>query len=150
MHDATDAKRAALVHQASATSVKPVEPATHSISGGPAWSAEDWRVFFQERASIAEYDAKMPRDQAERHALLMCRIEWANQNPPPDPGEHRCAECGLPTTPADLALRFGRSPRWLHVSCLAPWRTKREKEARSALAAIGLPIVDLRAGASEA
>ena len=33
------------------------------------WSAEDWQVFFEERAAIAEFDGGLPRPQAERQAF---------------------------------------------------------------------------------
>ena len=47
--------------------------------GCVAWSSEDWQVFFDERASIAEFDAGLPRPQAEAHAFGCCVAEWLPQ-----------------------------------------------------------------------
>jgi hypothetical protein len=59
----------------------------HSPEGG--WSAEEWLVFFDERAGVAEFDGGLPRPQAEVHAFACCVAEWLNQHPvgsakPPD------------------------------------------------------------------
>jgi hypothetical protein len=35
------------------------------------WSAEDWRIFFEERASIAEFDGALPRPQAKERAFAL-------------------------------------------------------------------------------
>jgi hypothetical protein len=37
--------------------------------GRDGWSAEDWHVFFDERASIAEFDGGVPRSDAEARAF---------------------------------------------------------------------------------
>src|SRR5262249_15265322 len=47
------------------------------------WSAEDWQVFFDERAGIAEYDGGLPRAEAEKRAFDCCVAEWINRNPTP-------------------------------------------------------------------
>ena len=54
------------------------------------WSAEDWRVFFDERAGIAEFDGSLPRAEAEAHAFECCVIEWLNRHPCPSTPT-RCA-----------------------------------------------------------
>jgi hypothetical protein len=51
----------------------------HSPEGG--WSAEEWLVFFDERAGVAEFDGGLPRPQAEVHAFACCVAEWLNQHP---------------------------------------------------------------------
>jgi hypothetical protein len=62
-------------------------------SGHDGWSAEDWRLFFEERAAIAEFDGGLPRTEADAQALACCIVEWLNRNPTPSaPG--RCAWCG--------------------------------------------------------
>lgn len=33
------------------------------------WDGEDWRVFYEERAAVREYDGGWPRAVAERLAL---------------------------------------------------------------------------------
>jgi hypothetical protein len=43
------------------------------------WSAEDWQVFFDERAAIAEFDGGLPRRQAEAQAFSECVPEWLNR-----------------------------------------------------------------------
>jgi len=45
------------------------------------WSAQDWQVFFDERAGIVEFDAGLPRAEAEAHAFACCVVEWLNRNP---------------------------------------------------------------------
>ena len=57
------------------------------------WTAEDWHVFFKDRAAIAEFDGGLPRQEAEAHAFGACVVEWLNRNPvrsAPD----RCWWCG--------------------------------------------------------
>jgi hypothetical protein len=44
-------------------------------------SAEDWQVFFGERAGIAEFDGELPRLDAETKAFECCVVEWQNRNP---------------------------------------------------------------------
>jgi hypothetical protein len=47
--------------------------------GRDGWSAEDWHVFFDERASIAEFDGRVPRSDAEARAFACCIVEWLNR-----------------------------------------------------------------------
>ncbi len=59
------------------------------------WTAEDWRVFHDERAGIAEFDGGQTRAEAEALAFECCIVEWLNRHPElSDPG--RCAWCGKP------------------------------------------------------
>jgi hypothetical protein len=44
-----------------------------------AWTAEDWQVFFRERAGIAEFDGGLRRDQAEGLAFWCCVAEWIDR-----------------------------------------------------------------------
>lgn len=39
------------------------------------WSAEDWQVFFDERAGIAEFDGGLSRPEAEAQASACCMEE---------------------------------------------------------------------------
>jgi hypothetical protein len=57
------------------------------------WSAEDWQVFFEERAGIVEFDGGMPRAEAEAQAFARCVVEWLNRNPERSPAG-RCLGCG--------------------------------------------------------
>jgi hypothetical protein len=70
-----------------------------------AWSAEDWQVFFDERAGIAEFDGGLSRAQAEARAFACCAVEWLNRNPvrlPPG----RCLDCGGGDHAHDPVLPF--------------------------------------------
>jgi hypothetical protein len=40
------------------------------------WSAEDWRVFFDERAGIVECDGGLPPAAAEAQAFARCAVAW--------------------------------------------------------------------------
>jgi hypothetical protein len=86
-----------------------------------SWSAEDWRVFFEERAGIAEFDGGLPRCQAEVCAFECCVAEWVIRN------TARLPPSGLGCP--DVALD-GR--------CWPGWNTDRRVEAVSALMAIGI------------
>jgi hypothetical protein len=44
------------------------------------WSAEDWQVFFDERAGIVEFDGGLPRSDAEAQAFACCVVEWLNND----------------------------------------------------------------------
>src|SRR6516164_3960437 len=51
--------------------------------GRDGWSAEDWQVFFDERAGIIEFDGGPPRAEAEAQAFDCCVVEWLNRKPAP-------------------------------------------------------------------
>ena len=87
--------------------------------GRVSWSSEDWQVFFDERASIVEFDGGLPRPQAEAHAFRCCVAEWSNQNPVSSPPGH-CIACGGPDHAHDALLPFGIEDTgyaWLHSRC---------------------------------
>ena len=105
------------------------------------WSAEDWHVFFDERAGIAEFDGGLPRGQAEARAFACCvggmaepqsralaagplsrlrrRRSWRTI---------RCLPFGIETT----------GHAWLHSRCWPAWYAGRKAEAVAALAAMGI------------
>jgi hypothetical protein len=62
-------------------------------SAKDGWSVEDWQVFFDERAGIAEFDGGLPRLEAEARAVACCVAEWLNRNPERLP-LGRCLGCG--------------------------------------------------------
>ena len=97
------------------------------------WSAEDWQVFFDERAGIAEFDGGLPRADAEAHAFNCCVDEWLKRNPVRSaPG--LCAGCGG-ADQADDPLVYGTtSDAWLHTACRTGWDEARRSEAIAALA----------------
>jgi hypothetical protein len=105
------------------------------------WSPEDWQVFFNERAAIAEFDGGLPRAQAEARAFACCVAEWINRNLTPSaPG--RCLACGGGDRPWDPLLPCGTDAMghaWVHRECLPAWHQAREAEAIVALASMGIP-----------
>ncbi len=102
--------------------------------------AADWRAFYDERATIAEYDGRLTRAEAEARAFTCCVSEWLNRHPirsSPD----RCCWCGGMERKDNVLLPFGIEPTghaWLHNSCWRPWRDSREREAVAALGALGV------------
>ncbi len=104
--------------------------------GRDGWSAEDWQVFFDERAGIAEYDGGLPRTQAEAFAFPCCVAEWLNRNPVRSP-PGRCDDCGRAGhTPGPL-LPFGTEST-SRSRCWAAWPNSREADAIAALCAMGI------------
>ena len=114
--------------------------------GRDGWSAEDWQVFFDERAAIAELDSGLPRADAEARAFAWCAVEWLNRNLMcSSPG--RCLGCGGGDHGHDPLLPFGSGitgHAWLHSRCWPAWYAGRKAEAVAALAAMGIaPPADL-------
>jgi hypothetical protein len=108
--------------------------------GRDGWSAEDWQVFFYERAGIVEFDGGKPRPEAEAQAFACCVVAWLNRNPERSPAG-RCLECGEREHAHDPLLPYGVEPAghvWLHGGCWAAWYAARKAEAEVALAVIGI------------
>jgi hypothetical protein len=63
------------------------------VADQDAGTAEDWQVFFDERAGIAEHDGGMSRIDAEVAAYESCIVEWMNRNPASSDPDI-CAWCG--------------------------------------------------------
>jgi hypothetical protein len=104
------------------------------------WSTEDWQVFFDERAGIAQFDGGLSRAEAERRAFACCVAEWLNRNPTPSAPE-RCAACGGGERLCDPLLPFGTDTSghaWLHRACWPAWYRAREAEAIAVLASMGI------------
>jgi hypothetical protein len=109
------------------------------------WSAEDWQVFFEERAGIVEFDGGLPRAEAEAQAFARCVVEWLNRNPERSPAG-RCLGCGDREHAHDPLLPYGVEPAghvWLHSRCRPTWYAARKAKAASALAAMGImaPVI---------
>ena len=51
--------------------------------GRDGWSAEDWQVYFDERAGIAEFDGGLPRGGGRGTSLRMLRRRMAEPQPGP-------------------------------------------------------------------
>ncbi len=107
-----------------------------------AWTPEDWRVFYDDRAGIAEHDGGMSRDDAERQAFECCVVEWLWRNPPPASGPQRCAHCGQPLgEPGRDGLPYltgDGGHTWLHDRCWPAWHAHRRDQALAALKTAGL------------
>jgi hypothetical protein len=99
--------------------------------GCDGWSAEDWQVFFEERAGIAEFDGGLPRPEAEGLAFACCVVEWLDRKfvrSPPG----RCLACGNDHYAHDALLPHGSEPTghaWLHSRCWPAWHAERKAEA---------------------
>lgn len=106
-----------------------------------SWSAEDWRVFFEERAGIAEFDGGLARGQAEVCAFECCVAEWLRRNPVRSLSE-RCVTCGGVHEHKSLLPRGteGIDRVWLHARCGPVCHAGRQVEAVTALAAIGIAL----------
>jgi len=104
------------------------------------WSAEDWHIFFDERAGIAEFDGELPRPEAEFQAFACCVVGWLNLNPERSPSG-RCLGCGGRERGDDALLPFGIEPvghAWLHGRCWPAWYEARKAKATSTLMAMGI------------
>jgi hypothetical protein len=111
-------------------------------SGTQAWSREDWRAFFEERAAVAAVVGGLSRPHAEAQALEWCIVEWMTQNPETsDPGQ--CAWCRGRDASGSAILPFGRDATghaWLHGRCWDHWyREKRQRVVR-ALVCLGVKV----------
>ena len=107
-----------------------------------AWTAEDWQVFFNERAGIAEFDGGQNRVDAEAIAFECCIVEWLDHHPEyshPD----RCAWCGVPYRDGNAVVPFGvdsQGHTWLHPECWSDWCQDRRERAQRALKGMCLDI----------
>jgi hypothetical protein len=104
-------------------------------------SAEDWQVFFDERAGIAEFDGGLSRGYAEVGAFECCVADWLRRNPARSLSE-RCATCGSVHEHKSLLL-YGVETTgnpWLHSRCWPAWDAGRKAEAVAALEAIGIAV----------
>jgi hypothetical protein len=106
--------------------------------GRDGWSSEDWQVYFDERAAIAEYDGGLPRPQAEVLALACCVAEWMDRTPAHTPN-NACAGCGGLETANDPLLPYGGGAAghsWLHAPCWQGWFDRQKAEAETSLTAL--------------
>jgi len=104
------------------------------------WSAEDWQVFFVERAGIAEFEGGQRRSESEARAMASCVAEWLNRNPVRSP-PGRCLVCGGGDQAHDPLLPYGlerTGNAWLHPHCWPDWYARQEARAIAALAAMGI------------
>jgi hypothetical protein len=125
---------------------KPAKPAKDGqpcATGGCAeWSAEDWRVRFDQRAGFLKHDGGLVRAEAEFQAFNCCVVEWLNQHLAPSQSG-RCAWCGTPESPDAVVVPFGTEPgthAWLHAECWPAWYQRRREEAVLALRGMGITM----------
>jgi hypothetical protein len=106
------------------------------------WNADDWQVFYTERAGVAEYDGGMPRHKAEQQAYEACVVRWLNTNSPGNTSDTFCPHCqkpnGAPGNSCTPVLSGNGGHVWLHHACLDPWRAHRRQEAMTVLAGLGI------------
>jgi hypothetical protein len=106
--------------------------------GRDGWSVEDWQVYFDERAAIAEFDGRLSRAEAEARAFECCLSEWLNRNPVCSSPGH-CLECGGREHKWDMLLPYGTESlghAWLHSRCWETWHAKRKAKAVATLSPI--------------
>jgi hypothetical protein len=113
--------------------------------GEGGWSAEDWQVFFEERAGIVEFDGGLQRAEAEAQAFACCVVEWLNRNPERS-SAGRCLACGGLDRAHDPLLPYGAEPNghaWMHSRCWLAWYAARKAKAATVLAAVGItaPVI---------
>lgn len=79
------------------------------LRGSDSWSAEDWRAFFVERASIAEFDGGLGRRDAEIQAFECCVTQWRIRNPDGGAAEGIAALSGMGINSRPSPEDFGKS-----------------------------------------
>lgn len=95
------------------------------------WSTDDWRLYFEERAAVAEFNGGLTRADAEAHAFECCIIQWLNLHPGPLV-TGRCVWCGAAESGNAVVVPFGSDPgthAWLHAECWPAWHQARRAKA---------------------
>jgi hypothetical protein len=108
--------------------------------GSDGWSAEDWQVFFDERAGIGEFEGGLLRPEAEARAFACGVAEWLNHNFARPPSGS-CLACGGADSRHDALLPYGIESTghvWLHSLCWGAWYGARKVKAVAALATMGV------------
>src|SRR4051794_36802276 len=102
--------------------------------GSDGWSAEDWQVYFDERAGIAQFDGGLARAEAEAQAFECCVGEWLNRNPAQSSPD-RCVHCG--GSGGDALLPYGtEKTAWLHSRCWEAWHSNQKSTAVTMLSSL--------------
>ena len=101
------------------------------------WTAEDWRVYYLERAAIREYDGQLPRLEADGRAWRETANRWWHEHGPRSaPG--MCCGFGKPVSLGD-AIPLPHEQRVHDADCMAAFGRRWLKEAAVALAGFGIP-----------
>jgi hypothetical protein len=109
-----------------------------------AWTAEDWRADFAERADFLEHNKGLLRERAERQALEEAVQHWMCLHPPSlSTPEQDCVFCGKTGEWSGNILlpvlaRDGHT--WVHADCHEPWMDQLGREALRALGAMGVGV----------
>ena len=118
----------------------PPVPGRQAGRWADGWLAEDWQVYFDERAGIAEFVGGLSRREAEAQAFSCCVTEWMNRHPEISSPDH-CVACGGSDSAYEPLLPFGvelDGHTWLHSPCWQGWCDGRKSNAASALEKMGL------------
>lgn len=107
---------------------------------GTKWDATDWHTYFDERASIAEYQHGCNRTVAEVRGYSACVVEWCRQRPIPENDPSECRYCHELRQGASIVPVLNGAGRhfWIHNDCLPAHLETRRRHAILALQAIGL------------
>jgi len=123
--------------------VSHMSPAPHDLESAndtAPWGAADWRMYFDERSAVAEFDGGLSRHEAEQQAWRCCVSEWLSRNfEASEPGS--CAWCQRGDLLGRMVMPYGDAGSghvWLHGECWAAWWAKRSQAAVAALKAVGL------------
>ena len=105
-----------------------------------AFSAEDWRTYFDERAAIAEHDGGLDRANAERQAFKCAVVQYMNAHPEPEGDPNVCHHCRHRLSDTDMlpVLNGPGGHVWLHPKCHQPFMEQRRAKAITELEAMGL------------
>jgi hypothetical protein len=111
-----------------------LQPKERPVPG--EWSEVEWRVYYDERAGIAEFDGEMSREKAEAQAYECSISEWLIQHPPAANSPNRCAHCSETLTERE-ALPFlcgtDGGHVWMHGKCHAEWMAAQIVAVRTAV-----------------
>jgi hypothetical protein len=101
------------------------------------WTAEDWRVYYLERAAIREYDGGLTRAEADRRAWRETANRWWHEHGSRS-APNICCGCGKPVSGAD-AIPLPHDQRVHNADCMSQFGRRWLNEAAEALAKFGIP-----------
>ena len=104
------------------------------------WSAQDWRIYYEERAGILEYDGQLTRAEAERVAYSTTLAIWMDAHRPPSADMNDCAWCHRVNQRAVLVACLARSGGHYaaHDTCLPKLLESMRERGIAALATFGI------------
>jgi hypothetical protein len=117
-----------------------MQPAPRSPAPSPAstaWTAEEWRAYYLERAAIREFDGLLPRAEADRRAWRETANRWWHEHGSRS-APSLCCGCGKPVSLAD-AIPLPHEQHVHDADCMAAFGRRWLREAAEALAKFGIP-----------